>query len=123
MTTVAPQHASLGAMTQTKPHINRRDLAIAVAASAFSLWEGILKVTEDAGSAPAISGPLFLGLSVPLLWRCAAPVAALAATLAALLVSIALYPDSLARCGVVVPFALILGYAAGARRPRGLALL
>jgi hypothetical protein len=123
MTTATADRGSLGAMTSTKPHITRIDVAMAAVASAFALWEGILNVTENAVSAPPISVPLFLGLSVPLLWRRAAPVAALTATLVALLASVALYGDSLVRCGVVVPFALILGFAAGARRPRGPALL
>src|SRR3954468_636962 len=123
MTTAALQRARLRAMTPTKRHITRTDIAIAVIASGFALWEGILNVTEDKISAPPISVPLFLGLSVPLLWRRAAPIGALAGMLVALLANVALFGDQLVRCGVVLPFALILAFAAGAHRPRNPALL
>src|SRR4051794_12723463 len=124
MTTAAFPRVSLDAMTSTTSRISRTDIAVAVAAAGFTVWEGILNVTEDKVSASPISAVLFVAGSVPLLWRRAAPLAALAAMLAALLAHVALFgTDSFVRCGVIVPFALVLGFSAGLRCPRRPALL
>ena len=110
-------------MTTTKHHITRLDIAIAAGAGAFTLLQGVLNVTEDKISAPPASVPLFLGVSIPLLWRSSTPLAALAGTLVALLAHAALFGDQLVRCGAIFPIVLILAFAAGRRLDRDRAML
>lgn len=66
--------------------------------------------------------PLFLLVTIPILWRRRAPTAALGATFAALLAHIALF-GTITRCGVVFPLVWVLVFAAGAREDRDLALV
>jgi signal transduction histidine kinase len=75
-------------------------------------------------NASYLAMPVFLAVTVPVLWRRAAPTAALAVVLVALLVHIALF-GTITRCGVVFPVIWVLVFAAGARlelRPALIAL-
>jgi signal transduction histidine kinase len=56
---------------------------------------------------------LFTLVTLPLLWRRAAPVAAAAASLAGLFVNYALLGSGFIRCGVVLPTAYLLAFAGG----------
>ena len=67
--------------------------------------------------------PLFLLVTVPLLWRRVAPLAAAGAALAGLVVNLALVGSEYVRCGVLLPTAFLLAYATGARLDRRGALL
>ena len=57
--------------------------------------------------------PLFLLVTVPVLWRRVAPLLAIAAAFAGLLLNIALVGTEVIRCGVVLPTAFLLAFAAG----------
>jgi signal transduction histidine kinase len=59
--------------------------------------------------------PLFLLVTVPLLWRRAAPLAAVGASFAGLVLNELLIGTDVLRCGVVLPTALFFAFAAGAR--------
>lgn len=65
-------------------------------------------------NASYLAMPVFLAVTVPVLWRRAAPLATLAVVLAALLVHVALF-GTITRCGVVFPVVWVLVFAAGAR--------
>jgi hypothetical protein len=90
----------------------KRDVAIAAALSLF----GLLLMLGNGQNlrASGLAAPLFLAVTVPLAWRRTAPVAALSATLAALIVHVALF-GTLVRCGAVFPVVFLLVFAAGAR--------
>jgi signal transduction histidine kinase len=77
------------------------------------------------GLLPSWTGvPLILLVTVPLLWRRSAPLAALAASFAGLLVNEALAGSEFLRCGVVLITALMFAFACGSRvsGPLGLVL-
>jgi hypothetical protein len=59
--------------------------------------------------------PLFLLVTVPVLWRRAAPVAAVAASCAGLLVNYALTGTEVLRCGVVLLVGFLFAFTAGTR--------
>src|ERR1700723_2866933 len=94
--------------------IGRRDVAIAAVLSLL----GLVLMYDDAVNhninASYVAMPVFLAVTVPVLWRRAAPLAASAGVLVALLVHVALF-GTITRCGVVFPVVWVLVFAAGAR--------
>jgi signal transduction histidine kinase len=111
----------------TSQPISRRDIVIAVVLSLLGVVLMIANVSdpEVGGDASVAIVPAFLVVTAPLLWRRRAPLLALAATLAALGLHIALFGD-LTRCGVLLPATFVLVFAAAAwleLRPALLGLL
>ncbi|MGZ4329493.1 MAG: sensor histidine kinase [Solirubrobacteraceae bacterium] len=102
--------------------INRRDIAIATVLSLLGIVMMLGNVDDKTIRASPAIIPLFLVVTLPVLWRRGAPLAALAATIAALLLHITLF-GTVVRCGVVFPLAFVLVFAAGARLPRRDALI
>jgi hypothetical protein len=96
------------AMRSATALVGKRDAAIAVV---FSLL-GLLLMY---GQTNVLAAALFLAVTVPLAWRRAAPLAALMAALAALLVHLAVFGTGVIRCGIVLPTAFLLVFAAGAQ--------
>jgi hypothetical protein len=109
--------AMIASMAHTQNRIRRSDIALAALATVLAGAYMITNVTDDAIAVSWLAVPVFLGASIPLLWRRAAPLAALAATLAATLVHAALFPDAV-RCGFLIPALLLLVFPAGARLDR-----
>jgi signal transduction histidine kinase len=125
----------MDSMTAAGERIGRRDVAIAAVLSLLGLLLMILnlygddglangpRTNPDAHAAVHVGNllpyefviPLFLLVTVPLLWRRAAPVAAVGAALAGLLVNEALTGSELVRCGVVLPTAFLFAFTTGAR--------
>jgi hypothetical protein len=111
-------------MTSTAERIGRLDIAIAVVLSLLAIADMISQVVDDEINASVAAVPLFLALTVPLLWRRAAPVGALLAVNAGLLVHVALFGTSgVVRCGILLPAAFLLAYSAAVRQARTRALL
>ncbi len=107
----------LNSMKSVTGDVRRLDVAIAAALSLLGvvLMVGNIKDPEEAGAEISwLAVPLFLGVTVPVAWRRAAPLGALAAMLGALLVNIALV-SGVVRCGVVLPVALLLAFSASSR--------
>jgi signal transduction histidine kinase len=76
------------------------------------------------GLLPSWAGvPLILLVTVPLLWRRSAPVAAVGASFAGLLVNEALVGSEFLRCGVCLIAALVLAFSCGSREPGRLGLV
>lgn len=102
--------------------IRRWDVAIAAALSILGLVlmvenvGGIEDVSPggDVSGVSALAAPLFLAVTLPLAWRRAAPLGALAAAAAALLAHAGLFGE-LVRCGVAIPTTLLLLFAVAAR--------
>jgi len=94
--------------------IARRDVTIA----AFFVLVGIFSMYQDATDrqlhASYLAIPAFVAVTLPVLWRRAAPLAAILAVLGALAVHIVLF-GTVARCGVVLPLVWVLVFAASAR--------
>jgi signal transduction histidine kinase len=112
----------IDAMTSARERIGRVDVAIAVVATLIAVADMASEVSDDRIHAPVLAAPLFVGLTVPLLWRRVAPLGALAAVFVALLIHAALF-GAVVRCGIAFPVVFLLVFAAGARLPRDRALL
>ncbi len=110
------------AMKSGTGRIGKLDIGIALVLSALAIVLGIMQVTDPEVEASVLVIPLFLLLTVPLFWRSAAPLAALAATLAGLAVHIALFGE-LVRCGIVFSVSFLLAYAAASKLERGPAFI
>src|SRR5512133_2115504 len=108
-------------MSGTGESIGRLDIAIAVALSALGLLLMYGNATDADVDASWLALPAFLAVTIPVLWRRAAPLQALAAVAVALAVHIALF-GSVVRCGVVFPVVGVLVFAVAARWERTTAL-
>jgi signal transduction histidine kinase len=108
-------------MSRTGESIGRLDIAIAVALSALGLLLMYGNATDADVDASWLAMPVFLAVTIPVLWRRAAPLQAMAAVAAALAVHIALF-GSVVRCGVVFPVVGVLVFTVAARFERATAL-
>jgi signal transduction histidine kinase len=108
-------------MRPTGEPIGRWDIAIAVALSALGLLLMYGNATDAEVDASWLAMPVFLGVTIPVLWRRAAPWQAMVAVAGALAVHIALF-GSVVRCGVVFPVVGVLVFTIAARFERTTAL-
>ena len=108
-------------MSATGESIGRLDIAIAVALSALGVLLMYGNVTDADVNASWLAIPVFLGVTIPVLWRRAAPLQAMVAVAVALAVHIALF-GSVVRCGVVFPVVGVLVFTVAARFERTSAL-
>jgi signal transduction histidine kinase len=108
-------------MGRTGESIGRVDIAIAVALSALGALLMYGNATDAEVDASWLAIPVFLGVTVPILWRRAAPLQAMAAVAVALGVHIALF-GSVVRCGVVFPVVGVLVFTVAARFDRATSL-
>ena len=120
-------------MTSASGRIGRRDIVIAVVLSLLGLllmydnvYGGVADeraTNPDAHAEIIVDGllpiefaiPLFLLVTVPLLWRRAAPIPAVGAALAGLVLNHVLTGTDMLRCGVVLPTAFLFAFTAGAQ--------
>jgi hypothetical protein len=102
-------------MTSAGERIGKRDIAIAVVLSLLGLLVMYGNVVDDGVDASVLAIPSFLLVTVPLLWRRAAPIAAVGAALAGLLIHDLLFGTEVVRCGVVLPTAFLFAFTAGAQ--------
>jgi len=114
-------------MTSATSRVGKRDIAIAVVLSLLGLLLMYGNVADPAneedlgavryyGILPlAFALPLFLLVTVPLLWRRVAPIAAVGASFAGLILNELLIGTDVLRCGVVWPTALFFAFTAGAQ--------
>ena len=103
--------------------IRKGDIALAAVVSLVALYNMITEVGDDEIHASVLAVPLFLVVTIPLLWRRAAPLVALGMVLAGVLLHSALFGTDVIRCGIVIPVLFLLVFAAGARLPAREALL
>jgi hypothetical protein len=118
-------------MTSATRRIGKRDVAIASVLSLLGLLLMYLNVHDHAadpeefkkntaiyfgGLLPyGFAIPLFPLVTVPLLWRRAAPIPAVGAAFAGLAVNEVLVGTDVLRCGVVLPTTLFFAFTAGAQ--------
>ena len=120
-------------MTSARQRIGTRDVVIAGVMSALGLLLMYANVfAEDAdriGKDPEMSSwvhignllpreaafVLFLLVTVPLLWRRVAPLAAVEASLAGLLLNFLLVGSEFIRCGVVLPVSFLFAFTTGSQ--------
>lgn len=113
----------IAVMRAAGERIGRRDIAIAALLSVLGLALMVINVT-DRGTGAAIhvgnllpiefAIPLFLLVTLPLVWRRADPLLALGVAGAGLLVNEALLGTELIRCGVFLPTVFLMSFSAGA---------
>src|SRR4051794_34462179 len=130
----------MGSMWHAEQTIGKRDIAIATIVSALGIYlmienvqrltDGIPATADEHGwvdfSGPLPVGlaiPLFLLVTVPLAWRRVSPLAAAGVAFAGLVVNEALVGSDFVRCGVVLPTALLLAFAAATQLERRGALI
>jgi hypothetical protein len=95
--------------------LGKRDIAIAVLFCIAGVAYLIADRRYDVARPSLAAFPFFLLVLLPVAWRRAAPLAAAGATLAALLVNIAVFGE-FARCGIVIPLVMVLVFSIGAQR-------
>jgi signal transduction histidine kinase len=113
----------INAMTSARERISRLDLAFTLALSALGILLMYGNVDDPKIDASPLAIPLFLPVTLPLLWRRVAPVAALGVMLGALLIHDLLFGSEVIRCGVVLPTMFLLVFSAAARLERREALI
>ncbi|MDQ3632165.1 MAG: hypothetical protein M3417_13025 [Actinomycetota bacterium] len=72
-------------------------------------------VVDEEVEASPLAIPLFLLVTVPLLWRRSALIAAVGAALAGLLAHELMFGTEIIRCGIVLPTAFLFAFTAGAQ--------
>src|SRR3954452_25616114 len=116
--------------------ITKRDVVITVLLTALGVALMVENVSDPPPRPPdeqaavhigsllpyAAALPLFLLVTVPLLWRRAAPLAALAAAFAGLLVNDLLVGTEVIRCGVLLPVGFLFAFSIATQLERGPAL-
>jgi hypothetical protein len=119
----------IDSMTASLSRVGKRDIAIAAVLTALGLLLMYVNVHDyDAaeykkntaiyygGIVPyALAIPLFPLVTVPLLWRRVAPLAAVGASLAGLVVNELLVGTDVIRCGVVFPTAFVFAFTTAAQ--------
>jgi signal transduction histidine kinase len=113
----------IGTMKSAGRRISRLDVAITVVASGLAAYYMAAEHWDDRLHTSLSAIPLFLAVTVPLLWRRVAPLQALGACLAGLLLHVAIFTDGAVRCGIAILVGFVLTYAAAARLDRREALL
>jgi signal transduction histidine kinase len=108
----------ISSMTAARERIGMLDIAIAVVISAI----GVLYVWQQAGTdsrdVSAVAAPFAVAITLPVLWRRAAPVLAVAAALVALVIHAAFFSGGgLVTCLFTIPLLFMFAFAAGARLP------
>ena len=101
----------------------RMDVAITAAMSLLGAGLMFANVQDPDIDASVLVIPFILLVTVPLLWRASAPIAATAAALAGLVVHDLLFGGDVVRCGVVLPTTFLLVFSCAVRLPRDQALI
>jgi hypothetical protein len=104
----------LRSMTSPTTRIAPLDAALAAVFVALSVVFMIAVLGDEGGSWAAV--PLFTLVPITLLWRRAAPLAALAGLVVAVGVHVAAF-GTLTRCGLFLPVDALLAFAVAARLP------
>jgi hypothetical protein len=122
--------AMIESMKSAPERIGKRDIAIASVMSVLGVLLMYMNVAEppsdrtaDQQAAVHVGNllpyefviPLFLLVTVPLLWRRVAPLAAVGAAFAGLAVNFLLVGSEVIRCGVVLPTACLFAFTAGSQ--------
>ncbi len=101
-------------------------LDIAVAAVAVGLATVYMSFEPGSSETPDASWwavPFFALIAVPLLWRRVSPLVAAGGCAALAGLHVALFTDTVIRCGILIPLCFILAFAVGARLDLNPALL
>jgi hypothetical protein len=105
----------ISSMTKSAERIGLLDIAIFVAAAAFAVIGTIADHYDDKVGTSLWAAAPFALVTVPLLWRRVAPLAAVGATLVLLLAHVAIFTDTAIRCGVMLPVSFFFAFAVAAR--------
>jgi signal transduction histidine kinase len=104
----------IGSMMLPRQGIGRVDVAIALGLSALGLLQMYGNVVDEQVQVSVLAMPLFLAVTVPVLWRRVAPIPAIAVSLGAWLVHVAIFGVVVVRCGTVLPLAFVYAFTCGA---------
>jgi signal transduction histidine kinase len=121
----------IASMTASLARVGKRDIAIASVLTALGLLLMVLNVSDHradparfkeetaiyyGGIVPVeLAIPLFMLVTVPLLWRRVAPIPAVTAALVGIVANELLVGTDIVRCGVVLPTAFIFAFTTASR--------
>jgi signal transduction histidine kinase len=103
-------------MTTNPARIGRLDIAVAtVAVGLATAYMAIQPADSETPDASWWAVPFFALIAVPLLWRRVNPLVAAGGCAALAGLHVALFTDTVIRCGILIPLCFILAFAVGAR--------
>jgi len=103
-------------MTVNPARIGRLDIAVAaVAVGLAAAYMAIQPPDPETPDATWWAVPFFALIAVPLLWRRVSPLLAAGGCAALAGLHVALFTDTVIRCGILIPLCFILAFAVGAR--------
>jgi signal transduction histidine kinase len=103
-------------MTSNPGRVGRLDAAVAaVAVGIAAVYMAIQPSDPETPDASWWAVPLFALIAAPLLWRRVSPLLAAGAAAALAGLHVALFTDTVIRCGVLIPLCFVLAFAVGAR--------
>jgi hypothetical protein len=109
----------ISSVTLVKGRIARIDIALAVLIGVAAVAFMVRQSGDETRDVSLVAAPMALFVTTPILWRHAAPIASLAASLLALLVYALLFAGGgLVTCFFTVPLLLLFAYTEGAGLPR-----
>jgi signal transduction histidine kinase len=111
-------------MTINPGRIGRLDAAVAAVAVALAtVYMAVQPSDASLPDATYWAVPFFALIVAPLVWRRVNPLLAAGAAAAFAALHVALFTDTVIRCGILIPLCFILAFAVGARLDRGPSLL
>ena len=109
----------ISSVTSVKGRIARIDIVLAVVIGVAAVAFMVRQSGDESRDVSLVAAPMALFVTTPILWRRAAPIPALAASLLALLVYALLFAGGgLVTCFFTVPLLLLFSYTEGAGLPR-----
>jgi signal transduction histidine kinase len=102
------------ALTVASRRLGWRDIALAVTACIGCVFYLIGDRSQDVHKPSLAACTFFFLIMLPVAWRRAAPLAAVGASLALLLLNIALFGEFV-RCGILIPLGMVLVFSVGAQ--------
>lgn len=113
----------IGSMTAARERIGKLDVGLVGGLGLLGLFLTFGHVDDENVNANALGVLLLIPLTLPLLWRRAAPVNALGALLGSVVVLDLLFGSDVVRCLLVPPMTFLLVFSAGMRLQRRDALV
>ena len=111
-------------MTANPTRIGWLDIAVATVAVGLAAFYMSMSPTDaNLPDASWWAVPFFALIAVPLLWRRVSPLLAAGACAALAGLHVALFNDTVIRCGILIPLCFILAFAVGARLDMNQSLL
>jgi signal transduction histidine kinase len=97
--------------------MSKLDWVLVILFTSLGIVDGVIQYVDDEAGVGIAATPLFLLITLPLIWRRTAPLQASAAVGIGTLIHFAVVPDAV-RCGIALPVLFLLAFQDGARLDR-----